>query len=94
MPDNADATTRFNGDYLTLRGRLAQVQELLRREEDRVRNAVEALRRAIILYSTPEEISMGAVDAARDDLDEARDAWIRLRDEQNSLKSRLGMTEK
>ena len=78
-------------DYLTLRGRLAQAQEELRDAEARVTNAVDAVRRQILMYSDPEDIAIGSVRAAVADLAGERDKWIALRDEISKIKSRLGM---
>jgi len=78
-------------DYLALRGRLAQAQDEMRDAEARVTNAVDVLRKKIILFANPEEIEIAAVRAAVEDLAEERGNWIRLRDETNGLKSRLGM---
>lgn len=78
-------------DVLMLRGSLAEKLDEMRTAESRVINAVDALRRHIILFSTPEEIQIAGVRAAVADLAEQRAIWIKARDAANEIRSRLGM---
>jgi len=78
-------------EILMLRGRLSEVTEKMARAEAAVRNACDTLRKAVVLYRTPDEIDPDCLRAAVEDLIEERANWIALRDERNSLRSRLGM---
>jgi hypothetical protein len=78
-------------DYLVLRGRLSEAQEELRAAESGFLNAIEALRRKIILFETPEDVDMDAVKAAIADMRSQRAAYARTREEINKLRARLGM---
>ena len=78
-------------DYLTLRGKLSEAQDRLRMAESRVVNAIEAARRHLLIYETPEQIRIEETRAAVADLAEERSRWIAIREEINALKSRLGM---
>ena len=75
---------------IAIRQKIEYLEHDMRRAETRVNNAITELRRATMTVDRPSQIDLSVVEAAVQDLKEARDAWCGTAREKKQLEIELG----
>ena len=76
---------------LSIRRRIGQCEQDMKRAAERSTDALTNFRRATILADTPAQIDLDLVEAAMQDLKAARVAFLAAIKEKRELESRLGV---